>query len=197
MELSFCRWRVVGWESVPLVRQGRRVAGGPEHTVRFTVRSQWWGGVSQRCQVSWQWLFCHLLLFFFLSFLFWKQKPSAFNLLSFFFFNFNFCIGSCEIFVWKYINHISTVKETINKHPWIHHPDQEMKHCQHLRSPPCAGPWSQLYRDIIHCGFLHRSITIFPMVVNKYLGEVSWKLLSRCLLFLMRKPLTEFAPFFT
>ena len=30
MELSFCRWQVVGWERVPLVWQGRRVAGGPE-----------------------------------------------------------------------------------------------------------------------------------------------------------------------
>lgn len=197
MELSFCRWRVVGWESIhwcdragewqgPWATPSGSLWGPSEEEERpKDVRS-----ADNDCS-------CHLLLFFFLSFLFWKQKPSAFNLLSFFFFYFNFCIGSCEIFVWKYINHISTVKETINKHPWIHHPDQEMKHCQHLRSPPCAGPWSQLYRDIIHCGFLLRSITIFPMVVNKYLGEVSWKLLSRCLLFLMRKPLTRFTPFFT
>lgn len=134
--------------------------------------------------------------FFFLSFHFWKQKPSAFNLLSIFF-SFNFCIGSCEIFIWKQINHTSTVKEATNKHPWTRHPDQEMKHCQHLSSPPCAGPWSQLYRDITCHGFLHRSITVFPMVVNKYLGEASWKLLPRCLLFLMQKPFTKFTPFFT
>ena len=42
----------------------------------------------------------HLLLVYFLSF-----------------FSFNFCIGSCEIFIWKYINHISTVKEATNQTP--------------------------------------------------------------------------------
>ena len=140
---------------------------------------------------------CHLLLFFF--FLAFISGNKNHLLLVYFlsFFSFNFCIGSCEIFIWKYINHISTVKEATNKHPWTRHPDEEMKHCQHFSSPPCAGPWSQLYRDITHHEFIHRSVTVFPMVVNKYLGEASWKLLPRCLLFLMQKPFTKFIPFFT
>ena len=44
------------------------------------------------------------------------------------------------MFIWKYINHISTVKEATNTHPWTRHPDEEMKHCQHLAVRPVPDP---------------------------------------------------------